>query len=238
MTIAGEMPFAAPTWCCQAESQSKVWKGVQSAVCSKRRQSASTAAKLSCTEMLSCAGSAPAISAPGAGSAASRASTMISAACATICPDWVSQAPVSPISLNKALWPARNPSPAQMLGGKRKSVLPQTATAKNLAGLAPTGLRLGVSRRGVRMKLSLVVGVSLALAAFVPAHGAPLDGAYRAGNYPRTIKRIAPAAERGNPRAQAFLGFMYQYGRGVPQNYALATYWYRRAAEQGNPTGP
>jgi len=86
------------------------------------------------------------------------------------------------------------------------------------------------------MKLSLVVGVSLALAAFVPAHGAPLDGAYRAGNYPRTIKRIAPAAERGNPRAQAFLGFMYQYGRGVPQNYALATYWYRRAAEQGNPT--
>ena len=36
------------------------------------------------------------------------------------------------------------------------------------------------------------------------------------------------------PRAQAYLGFMYQYGRGVPQNYALAAYWYRRSAEQGN----
>ena len=45
-----------------------------------------------------------------------------------------------------------------------------------------------------------------------------------------------PAAERGNARAQAYLGFMHQYGRGVPQNYALAIYWYRRGAEQGNPT--
>ena len=86
------------------------------------------------------------------------------------------------------------------------------------------------------MKWSWVVGVSLALAAFVPAQGAPLDGAYRSGDYPRAIKRIGPAAERGSARAQAFLGFMYQYGRGVAQNYALAAYWYRRSAEQGNPT--
>jgi uncharacterized protein len=86
------------------------------------------------------------------------------------------------------------------------------------------------------MKWSLVVGVSLALAAFVPAQAAPLDGAYRTGDFPRAIKRIGPAAERGDPRAQAFLGFMYQYGRGVAQNYALAAYWYRRGAEQGNPT--
>src|ERR1044071_6647210 len=86
------------------------------------------------------------------------------------------------------------------------------------------------------MKWRLVIGVSLALAASAPTPGAPLDGAYRAGNYPRAIKRIGPAAERGDPRAQAYLGFMYQYGRGVAQNYALATYWYRRSAEQGNAT--
>src|ERR1043165_6072140 len=86
------------------------------------------------------------------------------------------------------------------------------------------------------MKLSWVVGVSLAFAAVAPAQTAPLDGAYRAGDYPRAIRRIAPAAERGDPRAQAFLGFMYQYGRGVAQNYALAAYWYRRSAEQGNAT--
>ena len=86
------------------------------------------------------------------------------------------------------------------------------------------------------MKWSWVVCMLLALGAVLPAKGAPLDGAYRAGDYPRAIKRIAPAAERGNARAQAFLGFMYQYGRGVAQNYALAAYWYRRSAEQGNPT--
>jgi TPR repeat protein len=86
------------------------------------------------------------------------------------------------------------------------------------------------------MRWSFVVGVSLALAAFAPAKSAPLDGAFRSANYPRAVKRIGPAAEAGDPRAQAFLGFMYQYGRGVPQNYALATYWYRRSAEQGNAT--
>ena len=86
------------------------------------------------------------------------------------------------------------------------------------------------------MKWSLVAVVSLALAAFAPAQAAPLEGAYRAGDYPRAIKRIGPAAERGNARAQAYLGFLYQYGRGVPQNHALAAYWYRRSAEQGNAT--
>src|SRR3954464_1080098 len=86
------------------------------------------------------------------------------------------------------------------------------------------------------MKWSWLVGFVLALGALVPAQSAPLDGAYRAGDYPRAIKKIGPAAERGNSRAQAFLGFMYQYGRGVPQNYALAAHWYRRSAEQGNAT--
>jgi len=46
--------------------------------------------------------------------------------------------------------------------------------------------------------------------------------------------QVAAAAERGDARAQARLGFMYATGRDVPQNYALAAYWYRRGAEQGN----
>jgi TPR repeat protein len=40
-------------------------------------------------------------------------------------------------------------------------------------------------------------------------------------------------AERA-PSAQAYLGFMYETGRGVPQNYTDAAMWYRRAAEQGD----
>jgi hypothetical protein len=43
-----------------------------------------------------------------------------------------------------------------------------------------------------------------------------------------------PLAERGDPAAQAYLGFMFETGRGVPQNYTEAAMWYRRAAEQGD----
>ena len=34
--------------------------------------------------------------------------------------------------------------------------------------------------------------------------------------------------------AEANLGFMYQEGRGVPQDDAEAAKWYRKAAERGN----
>ena len=41
-------------------------------------------------------------------------------------------------------------------------------------------------------------------------------------------------AEQGNADAQINLGRIYQYGKGVPQNYKTAVKWYRLAAEQGN----
>jgi uncharacterized protein len=34
--------------------------------------------------------------------------------------------------------------------------------------------------------------------------------------------------------AQYNLGVMYDYGQGVPQDYAVAMSWYRKAAEQGD----
>ena len=46
---------------------------------------------------------------------------------------------------------------------------------------------------------------------------------------------IIQAAERGNPGAQTRLGYMYENGFGVPQDYQLAAMWYHRAAEQGDP---
>lgn len=52
-----------------------------------------------------------------------------------------------------------------------------------------------------------------------------------------SVTGIVRAAERGNARAQATLGFMYEYGRRMPQDFLLAAYWYRRSAEQGNPHG-
>jgi TPR repeat protein len=86
------------------------------------------------------------------------------------------------------------------------------------------------------MKLRSVFATLLLLAMLAPAHAAARrESAYRSGDYPRAAARLGPAAERGDARAQGYLGFMYQYGRGVPQSYPLALYWYRRGAEQGNP---
>lgn len=49
-----------------------------------------------------------------------------------------------------------------------------------------------------------------------------------------TASRIfIPLAVHGDAVAQAYLGFMFETGRGVPQNYTEAAMWYRRSAEQG-----
>jgi TPR repeat protein len=58
--------------------------------------------------------------------------------------------------------------------------------------------------------------------------------AYSRGDYSRAVRELAPAASRGNPRAQGQLGFMYENGFGVPQNYAAAADLYRSAAAQGD----
>ena len=42
------------------------------------------------------------------------------------------------------------------------------------------------------------------------------------------------AAEKGNVRAQAWLGMMYRDGQGVEKNFKEAFKWFRKAADQGN----
>lgn len=58
--------------------------------------------------------------------------------------------------------------------------------------------------------------------------------AYSRDDYARAVRELTPAALRGNVRAQAQLGFMYENGFGVPQNYAAAADLYQSAAAQGN----
>ena len=58
--------------------------------------------------------------------------------------------------------------------------------------------------------------------------------AYNRQDYVRASTIFIPLAERGVAPAQTWLGFMFQTGRGVPQNYTEAAMWYRRAAEQGD----
>jgi TPR repeat protein len=56
--------------------------------------------------------------------------------------------------------------------------------------------------------------------------------AYEAGDYATAIKEWMPLAEAGDALAQNSLGFMYQIGRGVPQDYKQSVKWYRLSANQ------
>jgi len=58
--------------------------------------------------------------------------------------------------------------------------------------------------------------------------------AYRRGDYKTAYQLIKPEAEKGDDVAQFTLGYMYDEGKGVPQDSAEAAKWYRRAAKQGN----
>ena len=58
--------------------------------------------------------------------------------------------------------------------------------------------------------------------------------AYDRGDYTTAYKEFKVLAERGKSEAQYYLGIMYEYGRGVPEDDTEAVKWYRKAAEQGN----
>ena len=83
---------------------------------------------------------------------------------------------------------------------------------------------------------ALIAGVAAAL----PAQASSLSqgrAAFLRGNYLLAARLLAPLAGRGNPRAQAMLGFMYENGLGAPQGYDVAFELYCGAAERGDPTG-
>jgi len=59
--------------------------------------------------------------------------------------------------------------------------------------------------------------------------------AHERGEYEMEALLYRKLAEEGNPRAQAFLGVMYDKGRGVAQDFGEALKWFRTAAEAGEP---
>ena len=89
------------------------------------------------------------------------------------------------------------------------------------------------------MKMApIALAALLAAPVAMPAQAASLD--VRSGHHRvfrvNSVESLMLAAERGNARAQAKLGFMYLTGQGVPQDYVMAAMWFRCAAEQGNTT--
>lgn len=84
----------------------------------------------------------------------------------------------------------------------------------------------------------LVVLACLALSSPACADAvASANAAYARGDYIVAVKLLTPLALKGNARAQAFLGFMYENGYGAPQAYTEAADLYAEAAISGNPFG-
>ncbi len=86
-----------------------------------------------------------------------------------------------------------------------------------------------------KIAISLVV-VALFVGSMT-AHAADFHAgfkAYQRGDYATAIQIFRQLADQGNARAQTYLGFMYDNGLGVTQNYEAALRWFRKAAEQGD----
>ena len=82
----------------------------------------------------------------------------------------------------------------------------------------------------------VVIGLS-GVSASRPASADPMasaTAAYDRRDYARAATLLTPLALRGNAKAQAMLGFMYQHGFGEPQVYVAAVDLYRRAANSGD----
>ena len=95
---------------------------------------------------------------------------------------------------------------------------------------------------GCAMQRLLFSAATLVLAVIVapPAHADALSrgtAAFDRGDYIRAAQDLVPLAERGNARALGLLGFMYEHGFGVPQNYDAAADLYHSAAAQGDAFG-
>lgn len=61
------------------------------------------------------------------------------------------------------------------------------------------------------------------------------SAAFERGEYAVAARLLRPLAQQGDARAQFGLGFLYDTGQGVPQDYHEAVRWIRKAADQGDP---
>jgi len=73
------------------------------------------------------------------------------------------------------------------------------------------------------------------LVVVVVALGAAGTAAAQASPQLRYANAVSVAAARGDVGAQTRLGYMYERGIGVAQDFELAAMWYNLAAEQGDP---
>lgn len=98
----------------------------------------------------------------------------------------------------------------------------------------PPGRRAG---SGLARVLALLL-VLLAGGAAEAGGGSRSDAyaAYARGDYVTAAALLIPLAWQGDARAQGMVGYLYEHGKGVPQDFVVAAQWYGCAAEQGDAT--
>ena len=57
---------------------------------------------------------------------------------------------------------------------------------------------------------------------------------YNKEDFNAAVQYFYAAAEKGHSTGQSWMGFCYEYGKGVTQDYAEAVVWYRKSANQGS----
>jgi TPR repeat protein len=96
----------------------------------------------------------------------------------------------------------------------------------------------GCQQAGEKRRYASVLALTvlcLASSAKADALGAG-ERAFARHDYVRAAPLLLAEAERGVPIAQTYIGYMYQRGLGVPQDYGVAADWLNQAAQQGEPT--
>ena len=91
-------------------------------------------------------------------------------------------------------------------------------------------------RHGTTCGVLLLAVLVLAFAGSVPPTLAGFDegiAAYKAGDFKLAYEEFLKMAGQGDAGAQFYLGVTSKNGRGVPQNYEAALWWYWQAADQG-----
>ena len=85
---------------------------------------------------------------------------------------------------------------------------------------------------GFALIAALYAGFTLGLTAPAWAGLDEATAAYQRGDYATALRELRPLAEQGNANAQYKLGFMYDRGLGVPQDYSKAHMWFNLAASR------
>ena len=82
-------------------------------------------------------------------------------------------------------------------------------------------------------KLITILLITLGLTACASHTLKESKQAYENQNYTEALAKLQPLAEKGNPKAQYAIGYMYYYGQGVPTNKSEGIEWIQKAADQG-----